>query len=371
MADIESNRKPTRDYRAFSSGPWPIWDVIYSRRSSRKYLPMEVGEDLARSMEETTAAACGLRGVSPETLTVVTEPAVVDRVRIGAYRGAVGKINMWLPRAPVAAFLVMAVPSEDMAADRPSLMPGITMAVEDCVLWLTERGLGTCWMAGVNQGEVKKALGLGAGTAVPAVIAVGKQGTPRLVSMGGVTAQVQSRRRKTLDRIAAVEDSSTPYEVGVIPRSPFKAVDTGVAGLMDLLAKGGGEGCAASVELQVEACLEAARFAPSGGNFQAWKFVVVRDAANLEQLASLCGREAASPMEFAVLAAGNPRTFSTSLLDKPFWMLDVPIALSHLSLMAVSMGCRASVQTEGFDEDGVNRMAGLGKTRTVGILWVG
>ncbi|MBU1671661.1 MAG: nitroreductase family protein [Actinobacteria bacterium] len=371
MPDMESNRRPTRDYRAFSSGPWPLWDVIYARRSSRKYVPMEVGADLAGEIERTAAAACELRGVPADFLMVVTDQAAVDRVRTGAQKGAVGKINMWLTRAPLVAFLVMTVPDEDINADRPSVMPRMTMAVEDCILWLTERDLGTCWMAGINQGEVKKALGIGHGTSVPVVISIGRSQMPGPLGTAGVLARVQSRRRKTLDRIAVVEEVGTSYEVGTIPLERFEAVDEGVAGLMDLLARGGRGECGASPELQVEACLEAARFAPSGGNAQAWQFVVVRDPARLERLAGLCGRATDTPAGFALLAAGYPKTFSTGLLDKPFWMLDIPIALSHLSLTAVSMGCRVSVQTDGFDEGGVNGMAGLGKSRTVGIVWVG
>jgi len=139
-----------------------------------------------------------------------------------------------------------------------------------------------------------------------------------------------------------------------------------VAGLLEALRDGraGGD---VPLDLAVEACLEAARIAPSASNFQPWHFIVVKDAERLEQLAGACGDDTA--WRAAIVAAGNPSTWTAGLFDKPFWMIDVPIALSHMSLMAASMGCGARVFTDGIDEGAINDLVRAeGSVRTVGVM---
>jgi len=53
-----------------------------------------------------------------------------------------------------------------------------------------------------------------------------------------------------------------------------------------------------------------------------------------------------------VVAATSPKIQSL-LVDRPFWMLDGPIALSHVSLMAASMGRSVEVSINGMDEAAV------------------
>lgn len=373
MERLAPSKTPTRDYQALSDTPWDLWDALYGRRSHRKYLPYEMDDELTSGLADVIALACDARGAARGSIVAVTEQAAVDRVKRSAYKGISGKINVWLRRAPLAAVLVLDLPGPDVHAQRPVELPKTVMATEDMVLWLTERGLGSCWLAGVSEREVIKAADLGSGRAVPSIISVGKPAleVPRRTSYGGISYHAMSRRRKPLSRIACIESARTPYEPLEETPGSFSAVQADVMGLLGMLRDGaaGPADARAPLPLAIDACLEAARVAPSGNNAQAWQFVVVKDRNRLEELSGLCTSSAGDDWSAAIIAAGQDRKIGNMLMDKPFWDIDVPIAMSHISLMASSMGYAPEVLTGGLDEKGVCRLAALASgMRVVGVI---
>ncbi|MBU4240862.1 MAG: nitroreductase family protein [Actinobacteria bacterium] len=372
MEERHLTKKATRDYGSYSETPWGIWDVMYARRSNRRYLPAEMPDELIRSLEDIVELARGVRGAGGGSVITVTDAGKADLVRRRSYKGFKNKINLWLARSPVSGFLVIAVPVGDAGADRPRELPLAVMAVEDCVLWLTSAGMGTCWLAGVNQREIAGVLGLAGDVAVPVIVSVGKpKPTGRSVSVDSVTARTMSRRRKPLSDIASVETTDRPYTVREIPSRPFSAVPVQeVPGLL-CRVRDGEVSPDAPLELVVDACLEAARIAPNAGNLQKWRFIVVKNKDNLGELSGLCGGVTGGRWRAAIVAAGDEGGLGQVIFEKPFWMIDVPIALSHMSLMAASMGCGADVRVDGIDEGGINRLVRLPSgVRTVGVLGI-
>lgn len=298
----------------------------------------------------------------------VTDPVKVDRVRTRAYKGLQGKINLWLSRSPVAGFLILAVPSAELKADRPEALPRTVMAAEDCVLWITEEGLGSCWLGGVSERDVKSVLGLGADTWVPAIISFGKpKEVIRARDMDSFTYHRISRKRKPLADISYLDDMEHRYNPADFGTLRFEAAPgQGTRALIESLLKDE-PASEPPLEILLEACLEGARIAPSGGNAQSWHFVVVTDPGRTAEIASACGD--GEEWRAAVVAAGESGGFSTKLLDKPFWMIDVPIALSNMSLVAASMGASCRVLTEGIDEKAIDLLVRARETvRTVGVL---
>jgi nitroreductase len=84
--------------------------------------------------------------------------------------------------------------------------------------------------------------------------------------------------------------------------------------------------------------LEAARLAPSAGNRQEWRFVVVRDAALRQKL-----MEAARGQQFVgdapvVIAACAPEHGHVMSCGHPSFLVDVSIALEHIALSARALG---------------------------------
>ncbi len=84
--------------------------------------------------------------------------------------------------------------------------------------------------------------------------------------------------------------------------------------------------------------LEAGRMAPSGGNRQEMKFVVVRDAEARAELAEASGGQrhvAQAPVIIAAVATVPDRIM---LCGVPAYPVDVAIAIDHLTLAAFEEG---------------------------------
>jgi len=356
MEPIKPTRTPTRDYQSFSGTPWPALDVMYRRRSHRKYLPVELDDAFVSGFNDITARACEVRGVEAANLLPVVGPGEVDAVRVGSYKGVTARMNSWLSRAPVVAFLVMAVDETEMRSQRPSELPRTSMACEDVVLWLTEQGMGTCWLGGVNARVVAAACGLAVGRTVPCVISIGKGALPAgPASYTGMAYRRMSRKRKQLSSIAGLETSADVYQPPALDGLSFEASGAGIGDLLAALAApAAGKGAVeAPIDLAVDACLESARIAPSASNAQPWFFVAVRDRDRLGRLGQCCGLEDLAWRKGAIVALGQPKRWQQVMLDRPFWMIDVPIALSHITLLAASMGFTPELALDGIDEEGI------------------
>ncbi len=84
--------------------------------------------------------------------------------------------------------------------------------------------------------------------------------------------------------------------------------------------------------------LGAARLAPSANNIQPWKFIVVRDEERKRKIAEFCmGQSFIAEAPVVIVACGLPTPsriggYSTSTL------VDVSIAVDHLTLAAAALG---------------------------------
>jgi nitroreductase len=349
-----------------------LWDTLYARRSHRKYLPGDTDEALTGQLKDTARLAVSVRGAEEGSLLVVTEKEHVERIKQRIHKGVQGKINLWLNKAPLGGFLVLALPKEDVRSERPQRLPLAAMAAEDVVLWLTEAGLGTCWLGGINQREVGEALGLGKGTFIPAVIPFGKpKAQVKARDMDHMMYRRISRKRKPISAIAYLETIENPYPLTELEKEPFSASSTqDIAGLLRQLDEKRESGGNAPIALAMDACFEAARIAPSAGNSQKWHFIAVSDEDARRELARACRMESA--WRVAIVGAGDVAMgFLYEKMEKPFWMIDLPIALSQMSLVAASMDLGVDVSLRGIDEKAVNAVVGL-KTplRAVGVMGI-
>ncbi|MBN2167629.1 MAG: nitroreductase family protein [Actinobacteria bacterium] len=368
--ELKPTKKATRNYYSYSDTPWSIWNVLYGRRSHRKFDPFKPDKDLLDSLEKTKELACRTRGASLENIVVISKPDRVNELRLALFRSFQGGINSWLSVSKPWAIITAELDVDDMSAERPQLLPKVIMAMEDLVLWLAEQGMGTCWMGGFNDKAIARLLGVREGQRVPLVIPVGKPVIVPGFNFDTFSSQSISKRRKPLQKIASVERHSRPYRIPKITSKGFSASGRqGIVELLESINEKSEKSCGADIDLVVDACLESARVAPSASNFQPWHFVVVREKGTLGKLAGLCGLD--RNWKVALIASGKTGKLASRLLERPFWMIDVPISMSHISLMAASMGCPAEVITDGIDENAINSLAGLpGDERTVGVIGV-
>lgn len=106
--------------------------------------------------------------------------------------------------------------------------------------------------------------------------------------------------------------------------------------------------------------LEAARLAPSGKNFQPWRFILVRSAETKERLA----RAAADQMFIAeapviVVACADPEaSYAKMGRYMKSWPVDVACALEHLMLQAADEGL-GTCWIGAFEEQAVKNILGV------------
>jgi len=95
--------------------------------------------------------------------------------------------------------------------------------------------------------------------------------------------------------------------------------------------------------------LDAARLAPSANNSQIWRFFVIRDDDHLRRAAALVSSPVFAGARTIIAACADPWIIARRGTEQPFFMIDVPIALAHICLMARELGVSVSTAFD-FDE---------------------
>lgn len=109
---------------------------------------------------------------------------------------------------------------------------------------------------------------------------------------------------------------------------------------------------------KLERVLEAARLAPSAKNVQEWRFVVVTDAQKRSALGNAAGKQAfvgAAPVVIVACAQTDRRLMSCG---HPAFLIDVAIAIDHLTLAAVEEGL-GTCWIGAFDPQAVRQILGI------------
>ena len=117
--------------------------------------------------------------------------------------------------------------------------------------------------------------------------------------------------------------------------------------------------------------LETARLAPSANNSQIWRFFVVKDSDTLKKVSALSKKELFQKAPLIICALTDPAVVSRRSREQPFFMIDVPIAISHIILMAKEIGISASLDFE-IDEGRLKEIINPPKSyRAVALIALG
>jgi len=109
---------------------------------------------------------------------------------------------------------------------------------------------------------------------------------------------------------------------------------------------------------KLEQLLEAARLAPSAGNRQEWRFVVVTDADMRQKLITAANGQSfvgQAPVVIVACAVDNEHVMPCGQLSSP---IDVAIALEHIALQAAEEGL-GTCWVGAFDEAAVKELLGI------------
>lgn len=107
----------------------------------------------------------------------------------------------------------------------------------------------------------------------------------------------------------------------------------------------------------LERILEAARLAPSAGNVQSWRFVIVTDADRRKALSLAAGRQKHVAEAPVVIVAAAVTDGHVMCCGQPAYTMDVAIALEHIALQATAEGL-ATCWVGAFSEDAARKVIG-------------
>lgn len=124
-------------------------------------------------------------------------------------------------------------------------------------------------------------------------------------------------------------------------------------------------------EEKLRKVLEAARLAPSAGNHQPWKFIVVKDEARRKALARMANNQAFVAQAPVVIAACATKTDHIMANGQYCYPIDVSIAVDHMTLVAVEEGL-GTCWIGAFSEPEVKRILEIPEpVRVVALLPLG
>jgi len=119
---------------------------------------------------------------------------------------------------------------------------------------------------------------------------------------------------------------------------------------------------------KLEYVLEAARLAPSWGNRQCWRFIVVTDKSKRKAIST---REWVADAPMVIVGCAYPE-LSGSRFNQQYYMLDMGIAMEHLILAAAEQGLGTCWIGGQFDEEAVKQVLSIPEdVRVVALTPIG
>ena len=142
-----------------------LMDVIKKRKSVRKYKPDPVPQEDIEYILEAARLAPSWANTQCWHFIVVTDEDT---------RREIAKDSMpWCTRAPVLIVTCADPEKPGYKGDIANYLVDIGITVEHLILAATERGLGTCWIGGLNEEPIRKLLGIPGNLRVVAMVTVG------------------------------------------------------------------------------------------------------------------------------------------------------------------------------------------------------
>jgi nitroreductase len=118
-------------------------------------------------------------------------------------------------------------------------------------------------------------------------------------------------------------------------------------------------------EEKLRTILEAARLAPSAGNRQPWRFIVVQDIERKKALAKVANNQTFLDASAVIVATGDPD------VSARWYEKDPMIALEHIVLAATALGY-GTCWIGAFDEDALKHLLKIpANVKVIALLPIG
>lgn len=153
-----------------------LLDVIFRRRSIRRYKSKPVPDDVLKNILEAGRLAPSADNIQPWHFIVVTAPEIKRELSGGMWRGFIKD----------SAFTIVG------CGDKTNKWSTVDVAIalENMVLAAEAQEVGSCWIGAFEEEEIKKLLGIPGNLKVVA-----------LVSFGYPAEKLNPRNKKNLETI--------------------------------------------------------------------------------------------------------------------------------------------------------------------------
>lgn len=364
-----ASKNLTRDYQSFCTNRLHTLDVMVARRSWRKYEEWGIDNDILSQFLSFQKRSAQYRSCPEGDIVTITDDRLPEIFR-KAYAGVIGKINPFLPKSKAAGVMILAIDKDVKKQDRPVSFAYPAMTGEDAVLFLTEHGLGSVWLAGINGASIAEFINLPSDKWVPMMIVFGRTGhvKPGGFNWDSFTHRTVSRRRKNMSEITCLDYYGNNFD---IPSEMTQTLNFESHGsisknleFMSMWNKKTERRIISQIEWEL--LVESARIAPSASNKQPWKFVLIQDETMLEEFRKILNEK--HKFSGIIAALGLSGTLYEVGFERPFWMIDVPIAISHITLMAGELNLASRVYMD-INENEINAILKTGSSwRTTGLI---
>ncbi|MEM2920892.1 MAG: nitroreductase family protein [Candidatus Bathyarchaeia archaeon] len=175
-------------------GQMDVHEALRIRRSVRAYEERPVPKEALDRILEAGRLAPSARNRQPWHFIVVTD---AEKRKV-------------IAKAPFAKFVaeapVVIVGLGDAKASPRWYMVDVAIALENMVIAATAEGLGTCWIGGFIEDELRKLLEIPEDLKIVALVSVGY---PRM----GISSEIPpSRPKRSLQEVASLDKFGQPYK---------------------------------------------------------------------------------------------------------------------------------------------------------------
>lgn len=124
---------------------------------------------------------------------------------------------------------------------------------------------------------------------------------------------------------------------------------------------------------KIDACIEAARLAPSATNSQPWKFVVVDSPETVSEAASYAAatnpwiKEAKAIVAVVLEKSNFLSSLGSVLQNKEYRLIDIGIATDQFCLQAAELGLGTCIVGM-FNESGMKKLLGVPRSKRIPLI---
>ena len=366
----------------------PLARAILWRRSFRAYQAASIDERDLNAIAEAAQIVPTVEGRRSGRVQLIGDPDQVSGLIRSITSGLVGKTNWWLKGANVSAILVCAADRSVSPVHRGRWFYNIDVALagQAAVLAAAERMVGSCWMAAIGEPAVLRFLGLEDPYRVVAAIPLGIPRQRAVTNFSGLwdrmARRLVSSRRKSINAIHAVDHPESSQRLPAVDLNELKGAGLSVLELLRRTRPTPHPGPTPPDDQTLAWMAEACRQAPTADNSQIWRLLFIRNPGRIAAILDAATHSDSTlrdtmadlvshPPGALVVLSSAPFAIRHRTREQPFYLLDVPIGILHMVLMAEHMGLRWNVLVK-FDYEEVRAATGLPQShRIVAIIMLG